>query len=1518
MGGPLYATSGGDNAGQDRKSPLRSSGAAAAWDGGGGGMYTPGRGPSASVAEKRSHSWERGDAYSMSTSAASAIGMLVDATKQVRKMIQGHKAGAAKGELPFAEVPAELCAPDGGARALRLRAWSLLVTDATLAAVAAREAARLGALAVELTAAQVAEHMAQAGLPRPLLSHAVAAAPGGKLEFAPAAVVAWRERDNLARVREVAHQVALEHCASLHGLTEVDVAGAERITDAGMAALARGCTGLTALDVGGAARVSDAGVRQLAMSCGRLTRLCLAGCTGVIGPGLAVLGQGCRQLEAPPTRAVRAGRTPSDACGSIDTELDLTGTKVASWALARVFEGCPRLARLVLSRCARVCDADLAALALAPCVRGGALRELRLAHCALVTDVGLCAVARACRSLERLDLTRTEVASRVTDVTLMALSACGDLRALRRMSARMAQGQGGAAALLRLDLSGCACVTDVGLDWLGRQAPALQHLDLSGCNKISDTGLASLAERCPQLRPWHTHRDNTAPVPHAAAAAAAATVVRSAPQISNAGLASLAERCPQLSWLALAGLTLVTDTGVSRLAQGACAVRLRHLDLAGIYLLSDGAKRDFAVAGLQALAASCTQLESLVLDGCFRVSTQALRALGARLHALTHLSLARCPAITAQVDGANAHAAADHGVCAMAARCGALTSLDVRDCGAAVTDALLEGVARGCPRLAALTAARAPAWGVRGMRALCRRLCASLERLDVSGCAGLTDDAFVPFKASADFGGIKSALPQALDHPMLRLRSVSLCDCAGVGGVGVQWLAQGCPALVTLNVHGTKVRVSGGSSIRNGCPALVTLNVHRTKADMSPSSCRRRPYKRQRVAATLTTLNIIAEGFPHSAIKLDDRDIYGSIAAAANSSKDSLAAHAAAAAMPFFGLSPFRRWQDRAVITAYHTRRAAADTLRRAYRAHCARRRQRERRRLRCGRWLADCLARLWWQRRRRAGLRARTAQLQSRRAAAVAVQSFWRCACSRGELRRRRASRQEERKAARATEIQRVYRGMRGRRRAAGVAREAAALLRRQHTAALTVQCGYRCYVARGVASARRRRRRALQQRRDAAAARIQRAHRRGHARALLMELRRAYFARRARHIACAKTIQKNFRQRRVRAAADPPWWRCMRVLADRRAQRARRAAAAACLQRHWRGCCGRARFRAAVHAARARRREAATAVVQLTWLRLKASARRRCRELQEERAARGVRRSAAAVVIQRFVRDKRTRRCAALLRLSHIQELMRLARLQQWAAAKLQSVWRGHRGRCAFRVGAAAARKEEHMARWKEMYDAERQVPFYYNQITGEVRWRRPQDLLELMPRPACSNCEAFEAYTECASCGEYFCTGCWDKVHGGGKRRHHQFRALYEYYGKRVDYGDGDFPSMWPSDIEQDDMAGWHRRTATAAEAAANEAPAGWGTGYTPSTGGGEVLALGWQDGAALQQQTSGSMTTWTDSTGYGAADAGAYYYDDGGGAAAAAPAAAQYGAAYDAGSSQQSYAQTVAEPGTYWSG
>ena len=81
--------------------------------------------------------------------------------------------------------------------------------------------------------------------------------------------------------------------------------------------------------------------------------------------------------------------------------------------------------------------------------------------------------------------------------------------------------------------------------------------------------------------------------------------------------------------------------------------------------------------------------------------------------------------------------------------------------------------------------------------------------------------------------------------------------------------------------------------------------------------------------------------------------------------------------------------------------------------------------------------------------------------------------------------------------------------------------------------------------------------------------------------------------------------------------------------------------------------------------------------------------------------------------------------------------------------------------------------------------------------------------MPRIKCDNCDFYEATMECEHCKESFCDECWSSVHYGGKRKKHKFRALFDFYNKRIDYGDGDFPSKWPSEVVQDEFYGWYIR-------------------------------------------------------------------------------------------------------------
>ena len=78
--------------------------------------------------------------------------------------------------------------------------------------------------------------------------------------------------------------------------------------------------------------------------------------------------------------------------------------------------------------------------------------------------------------------------------------------------------------------------------------------------------------------------------------------------------------------------------------------------------------------------------------------------------------------------------------------------------------------------------------------------------------------------------------------------------------------------------------------------------------------------------------------------------------------------------------------------------------------------------------------------------------------------------------------------------------------------------------------------------------------------------------------------------------------------------------------------------------------------------------------------------------------------------------------------------------------------------------------------------------------------QDVLDLLPKQLCQNCEYYLAAIECADCGEQFCLECHQAVHSGGKRVAHAFRALFDYYDKRIDYGEGEYPSKWPSEIQQ----------------------------------------------------------------------------------------------------------------------
>lgn len=206
--------------------------------------------------------------------------------------------------------------------------------------------------------------------------------------------------------------------------------------------------------------------------------------------------------------------------------------------------------------------------------------------------------------------------------------------------------------------------------------------------------------------------------------------------------------------------------------------------------------------------------------------------------------------------------------------------------------------------------------------------------------------------------------------------------------------------------------------------------------------------------------------------------------------------------------------------------------------------------------------------------------------------------------------------------------------------------------------------------------------------------------------------------------------------------------------------------------------------------------------------------------------------------------------LREAVVEKIRDRVRIELWAVSKIQAFYRGCVGRTLFDKKVL-----ERKGIWKELFDGEKRKRFFYNKITGEVRWKMPQDLLDLVPKPICDNCCTCEAIVECSSCSEFFCSACWDQVHYGGRRKNHEFRALYDYYGKRLDFGDSDgvdgndgdgvgyrdtaYPCKWPSDIVQDEIHGWMLRISPTREPTS---VCGAWESYGPGSGAGTESSTG----------------------------------------------------------------------------
>lgn len=1045
-----------------------------------------------------------------------------------------------------------------------------------------------------------------------------------------------------------------------------------------------------------------------------------------------------------------------------------------------------------------------------------------------------------------------------------------------------------------LEIHGAERISDLGLKGIADTCPNLRVLDIGGCLQITDLSLRAVGISCPSLRELNIDRLT---------------------RLTGAGLGGIADTCKGLTSLSMQELPQLDEWVLQRI--GAGCMRLRALNLARCTKITDHSLKYFtnqvtgltdlnlahckhvSDVGLLSLSHNCPLLERLILtrqELPFKVTDVGLLALSERCPGLTELDLSGSECVTdvgiswlsggchglkiVNLNGCNK--VTDVGILAISEGCPVLENLSIASLKK-VTDIGVRHLSRGCPRLQLLdvtglfliTDGKVRDFGLEGLQALAQT-CGNLRTLNLTGCFQVAEVAL-----------------RALGRGCTSLTAISLAGCHRVDARGVAYLTKGCPdlknlsfrtcervddnvlwqvgrnshRLTTLNLVGCDAITDYGvSAVAKGCRGLQTLNVAGCKkvtdlsllalaeAKMTPGLAVLNMGGCTDVSDTgvswlaerctsLLSLNLKGCSVSKTGLKaLTQTWSYVTIRRDAG----------------WVGVWPKPRAKDLRWIDEYGAAWKAAMHIQGLYRGKLARRAAARAREQRLRNWACRRMQSLY--RGRQARKQAVLLKMQRRKEIeyATKLQCRWRQRQARGDLSRRRAAHYEMLMNRSARKMQAIWRGKKVRDLAKAAMAAMLDYRRRCEEAAIRVQQIWRGKKGREFFRVTMAAQILLRKQQHESAERLQTMYR---ARLGRREANRRKAEK--RRFENEKERAARFIQSRIRGHQG-------RRQAQRRVYELQlREQAALYIQTRWRSRGGRLSAHLKRRAIAMDREHRAALRVQTAWR--ARQGRYSTHLLKLARAERAELENKMAMRLQRIYRGHKGRREYQSKRQAQTMAQLKLTDLQQWAALTVQRYWRGKIGRRRYQEML-----DEHRRRWKVLYDDEQQRPFYYDQTTGDIRWRKPQELLDAMPKPKCENCEYYDAIFECGDCHEYYCEECWTAVHFGGKRKGHKFRAMYDVYGKRVDYGEGEWPSKWPSEIEQDEFVGWR--------------PANVGAVY--ESGKGQIMPSDAEKAALAAEEAQAYTTALVTSrsgggdygTGFGdgygelGADGWAKYYDD----------------------------------------
>ncbi|EQC33358.1 hypothetical protein SDRG_09334, partial [Saprolegnia diclina VS20] len=978
-----------------------------------------------------------------------------------------------------------------------------------------------------------------------------------------------------------------------------------------------------------------------------------------------------------------------------------------------------------------------------------------------LTDIGIFAIAEAVRRLECLEIAN---AIKVSDAGMRTLALhCSTLRTLNISGCTGVAGAGlGAISdhctnMRRLSIANCSHLDEWVLVRLFYNFQHLEHLDVAGCAQVADTTLKTLGFQCRQLTflniSFCSQVSDTGVVSVAQYCTRLETLLvatqkgRVNERVTDISCLSLGEHCPKLRVLNVSGCTFVSDVGIAWLVQG-CS-HLESLDLTYCFKLTD--------EGLRSIGANAPSLHTLRIGHAKNVSDVGLRFVSEGCPHLKVLSLRQLYLIS---DGVMRNFGLE-GLQAVAATCPQLSELDLAGCFQVVERAL-KSLGAGCRELVKVSLKGCYNTTPCGISHLLHG-CPKLETLDLSNVA-LTSNLVLHDIATSS------------SH----LKELTLASCDRITDLGIRHLARLSDQLVVLNLSGCSHVTDVGllafiQSFRNPTPALSHLILNGCSLVTDE-------FVNQLAFACSTLLTLSLHGCGMSSRALFALKTSWPYTVFRSTSSE-------------LGVFPAHRAKERREIDVAGQLILAAIKIQNTFRQRQSRMAFAAAQEAHKQHVVVCRIQSLFRGRRgRRKALLEKLLQSGDHRMA-TKIQRCFRACRNKKHAQDEYDALLEKRCIEAAIFVQRQFRATR-RSRIAKIALAAhVRSSKKQHRAAVVMQRRWRGITGRRRYMLAHAAKKAQDAAQEESATQLQALLRGRRARQEAARRRQHDLMRSSEEQAAAITLQSQYRQRLAR-----------RQLAARREHLALFHHSAMKMQSVWRARQGRNFLGVLRMAQRRRDEDAAATYIQRQW-RDRKTFLQRVWELELRRQLHTQQGTAAKRLSLWWthVLERRVARVQlnALLALKQRDEAMLF-----WAAQVVQCHYRRHQARKTLE-----ALKEARRTAWKHMIDIDNSLekgagaPYYYNQLNYDVRWRMPGELLTELPQPKCDQCEnASSAEVECAHCGEYFCLPCSDRIHGHGKRHAHMMRKLYNYYHQRIDYGDGDFPSWWPSECEQDAWRPW----------------------------------------------------------------------------------------------------------------